>query len=212
MAYTKESLVKELIGMGIKDRKVLDAVEKTKRELFIPRGYMEEAYANYPLYIGHGQTISQPYTVAFMIELLELKKGLKVLEVGAGSGYNAAVMSTIVGKEGKITATEIIPELAETAAKNLEKASIKNVAVVEADGSRGYAKEAPYDRIIVTAAAPELKQEWIEQLKGTGILVFPLGEQHTGQAMIKIRKKGSELIGENHGSFMFVPLRTDKNK
>ncbi|MEK6917053.1 MAG: protein-L-isoaspartate(D-aspartate) O-methyltransferase, partial [Nanoarchaeota archaeon] len=194
------------------NKNVLDAIRKIKRELFIPEEFMDQAYTNHPLYIGYGQTISQPYTVAFMVELLELKKGQKVLEIGAGSGYNAAVMSYLVGDKGKIITTEIIHNLTENAKKNLKKLEIKNVEVIHKDGSRGYEEQMPYDRIIVTAATPDIKNEWIEQLKNEGILVLPLENHYSSQTMIKIKKSGDKLIEEAHGYFKFVPLRTDKNK
>ena len=190
----------------IKDKKVIDAFKKVPREYFIRDGYETEAYGDYPLPIGMGQTISQPTTVMIMTEALEVKKGQKILEVGAGSGYQAAILSKLVGKKGKIITTEFIPELAEFAAYNLKKAKIKNVEVIHYDGSQGYEKEMPYDRIIVTAACPGIPKPLIEQLKDQGIIIAPVGS-FFGQDMVKGVKKKGKLETENLGSFVFVPLK-----
>ena len=191
----------------IKDEKLLEAFREVPRELFIKDGFEEEAYGDYPLPIGMGQTISQPTTVMIMTQALELKEGQKVLEVGAGSGWQAAIIGKIVGEKGKVITTEIIAELAEFARKNINKAKIKNVKVINYDGSQGYKKEAPYDRCIITAACPQIPPPIIEQLKEGGIVVAPVGSLAFGQSMIKLRKKSKELIKENLGSFVFVPLK-----
>jgi len=128
----------------IKDEKLLKAFEEVPREIFIRNGFEEEAYGDYPLPIGSGQTISQPTTVMIMTRALELKEGQKVLEIGTGSGWQAAIIGKIVGKKGKVITTEIIPELAEFAKNNIKKAKINNVKVINYDGSQGYKKEAPY--------------------------------------------------------------------
>ena len=156
--------------------KVVEAMKKVPRHLFIPPAYRSEAYVDTPLPIGKGQTISAPHMVAIMCELLDLKKGDKVLEVGAGCGYHAAVVAEIVGREGKVIAIERIPELAETAKRNLEALGYDNVKVVVGDGSKGYEKEAPYDKIYVTASAPKIPEPLIEQLKVGGKLVIPVGD------------------------------------
>ncbi len=204
--------VKELIDYWkkdkiITDRKVLDAFQKVERENFISEHLEKEAYADVPLPIGYGQTISQPTTIALMTEALELKKGLKVLEVGTGSGYQAALIANIIGGKGKVITTEIIPQLAEFARANLKKAKIMNVIVLEKDGSQGHKEEAPYDRIIVTAAAPEVPKHLLEQLKEKGILLAPVGDLYN-QEMLKVRKlKNGKTKTENLGDFVFVPLR-----
>lgn len=202
-----EALLDELRAMGIDDERVLDAMKDTKRELFVPEHLESEAYANYPLPLSHGQTISQPYTVAFMLEQLKLEPGQKVLEVGAGSGWNAALIARLVRPRGIVIATEIISELALNAEANLKRAGISNVKVVCADGSLGYEKEAPYDRIIVTAACPKVPKPLIEQLADNGILIAPVGSGIFGQDMVRLVKRGDNLESDSLGRFVFVPLR-----
>ncbi|RLF35950.1 MAG: protein-L-isoaspartate O-methyltransferase [Thermoplasmata archaeon] len=194
----------------IKDKKVLEAFQKVNREYFVPAHLKQEAYVDAPLPIGYGQTISQPTTIAIMTQALELRKGLefKVLEIGTGSGYQAALIAYIIGK-GKVITTEIIPELVDFAKANLRKAKIKNVEVLHVDGSLGYKKEAPYDRIIMTAASPSVPKQLITQLKEQGIFVGPVGTYH--QQMLKIRRLGKRKTKiDNLGDFVFVPLRGKK--
>lgn len=191
----------------IKDKKVIEAFKAIPREKFIPQEQVKEAYGDYPLSIGKGQTISQPTTVMLMTEALELKEGDKVLEIGAGSGYQAAIIAKIVGSKGKVITTEIIPELAEFAQKKIKKLKIKNVKIVNHDGSQGYKKESPYTKIIVTAACPKIPPPLLEQLKDNGILVAPVGPVFLGQSMLKIRKRGNKFEEENLGDFAFVPLK-----
>ena len=196
-----ERLIEELKLMGIKDEKVLEVIKKIPRHKFILENYLSEAYANYPLSIGYNQTISQPYTVAFMLQSLELKKNDKVLEIGTGSGWNAALISEIV-KPGKVYTTEIIKELVEFAKKNLK--DYKNVKVIYSDGSQGLKEYEPYSKIIVTAGCPEIPKPLIEQLKPNGILVAPVGSY--SQKMLKITKN-KQLKIQELGDFVFVPLK-----
>lgn len=191
----------------ITDEKLLKAFKDVPRGLFIRDGFEEEAYGDYPLPIGQGQTISQPTTVMLMTQALELKEGQKVLEVGAGSGWQAAIIGKIIGNKGKVITTEIIPELAKFAKNNINKAKIKNVKVINYDGSQGYKKEAPYDRIIITAACPRIPPPLIDQLKNNGILVAPVGSLAFGQNMLKLRKTKTGIETESLGSFVFVPLK-----
>jgi len=193
----------------INDEKVIEAFRHVKRELFVLPHLKEEAYVDVPLPIGYGQTISQPTTIAIMTQGLELKNGLKVLEVGTGSGYQAAIIGFIIGKRGKVFTTEIIHELVDFAKQNLKKAAAKNVEVIESDGSMGYVNEAPYDRIIVTAACPEIPQVLAKQLKKNEIMVLPVGTLE-GQKMLKVKKldeEGKLFDVKNLGDFVFVPLR-----
>lgn len=190
----------------IKDKKLLKAFESVPRDKFIRTGYKGEAYGDHPLPIGHGQTISQPTTVMIMTQALELKPGDKVLEVGAGSGYQAAIIAKMIG-DGKVITTEIISELVVFAKENLKNANIKNVDVVNWDGSKGYDKEAPYDKIIVTAACPKIPRPLIKQLKEGGIIVAPVGSLVFGQKMIKGKKIDGKLEEESLGRFVFVPLK-----
>lgn len=203
----KQRLLEHWISSEIiKEKKVIEAFKKTPREEFLKPEHKEEAYGDYALSIGEGQTISQPTTVMLMTEALELKDSHKVLEVGSGSGYQAAIISKIIGNKGKVISTEIIPKLAEFAKNNIEKLKIKNIEIIRHDGSKGYAKQAPYDRIIVTAASPEIPKPLIKQLKENGIIIIPVGNL-VEQIMIKGIKKGGRLIKEEIGQFMFVPLK-----
>lgn len=203
-AREKDWLIARWEREGI-SKSVLAAFRKIPRELFVLEMYQEDAYADIPLPILADQTISQPSTVMLMLDALDVKPGMRVLEVGAGSGYNAALLGVLVGNTGKVTSTEILPELVAFARKNLKKAGITNVTVVHHDGSKGYAKEAPYDRIICTAAAPRIPDVLVKQLKEGGIILIPVGPAY-GQEMVKGKKFKGELLTEKLGGFIFVPL------
>jgi protein-L-isoaspartate(D-aspartate) O-methyltransferase len=195
-----KELVQELLEMGLlKDERIRKVFENTDRKDFVPEKLRTWAYANYPLEIGEGQTISQPYTVVFMTEALDVKEGQKILEVGSGSGYQAAILSQLAGDSGKVITTEIRPELFEMARNNLRKYS--NVTVILSDGSRGFAKEEPFDRIIVTASATKVPEPLVKQLKNDGIMVIPVGNE-----MYRIEKKGKQIEKTFLGHFVFVPL------
>lgn len=188
----------------LKSPHVILAFGKVSREDFVLPEYKKRAYDDMPLPIMSGQTISQPSTVAIMTELLDVRDGNKVFEVGTGSGYQAAILSEIVGESGNVITTEIVPEVFEFGKKNLEK--YRNVEAILLDGSKGYEKGAPYDRIIITAAAPEIPEILKKQLKVGGKLVAPVGAGFM-QEMTLI-----ELVSEKeykityHGNFMFVPM------
>ncbi len=202
---SKESLLDYWRKSGIiTDEKVLKAFKEVPREDFVLEKDGDAAYADHPLHIGGGQTISQPTTVMIMTQALELKEGMKVLEVGAGSGYQAALISRIIGSEGRIITVEFLESLYSFAKKNLKDCS--NVKVVKGDGSKGYEKEAPYDRIIVTCAAPSIPPPLFEQLRMKGIIVIPVGSLYT-QKMIKAKKTKKGIDKKDLGSFAFVPLR-----
>ena len=187
----------------ITDKKLIKAFEEIKRENFITKEFIDEAYGDYPLPIGHEQTISQPTTIMIMTQALELKTTDKVLEIGSGSGYQAAIISRLAKK---VISIEIIKDLALFAKENINKNNIKNVEIIHGDGSKGYEKSAPYDKIIVTAACPKIPESLIEQIKNNGIIVAPIGPLY-GQVMIKARKIKNQLITEKLGDFMFVPLK-----
>jgi protein-L-isoaspartate(D-aspartate) O-methyltransferase len=192
-----------LRGRGIKDEAVLAAMAKVPRHEFVPPDYQEYAYADHPLPIGYGQTISQPYIVALMTELLELKRGDKVLEIGTGSGYQAAVLAELTDE---VYTVEIIPELAASAAERLKRLGYDNVHVKNADGYYGWKEHAPYDAIIVTAAPDHVPQPLIQQLKDGGRLVIPVGPPGGYQTLWQIRKKGDEIESRNVTGVIFVPL------
>ena len=197
-------LIGELELYGVKG-KVLEAIGKVRREEFVLERDKGNAYGNYPLPIGHGQTISQPLMVAEMTEVLELERGMKVLEVGAGSGYQAAIIKELVGEEGEVVSIEKIPELAKFARGNLKRSGYE-VEVVVGDGTLGYEAKAPYDRIMVTAGAPDVPERLVEQLKVGGLLVIPVGGGHM-QALKIVRKVREGWVEEREGAgCVFVKL------
>ncbi len=202
-----KKLVEYLKSVGvIKSEKVEKAFLETPRHLFVPKNLIPHAYQDVPLPIGAGQTISQPTTVAIMTELLDVKEGNKVLEIGTGSGWQAAILSRLVGT-GKVYTIERLKSLCETAKNNLKKLDIKNVEVVCKDGSDGLKEKAPFDRIIVTAAVPKIPSILLQQLKIGGKLVAPVGSL-VGQKMVLVEKKRGEIRAEQIPDvFRFVPLR-----
>ena len=166
-------MVKDQIeARGIKNPEVLAAMRAVPRALFVPESVRPQAYEDHPLPIGFGQTISQPSIVGLMTELLDPKKNQRVLEIGTGSGYQAAILSGLVGE---LYSIEIVPELARSAAETLSRLGFRNVTVREGDGYRGWPEKAPFDRIILTAAPPEIPQVLLDQLKPAGMLVAPVG-------------------------------------
>jgi len=197
-------MIEDLKAKGIKDKKVLEAINKVPREDFVLEEFRQEAYEDKALPIVSSQTISQPYTVAFMLEKLNLKEKDKVLEIGSGSGWNSALISFITKSE--VFSVEFDENVADFAKKNLEKQKISHVKVIVGDGNKGYEKERPYDKIIVTAACSKIPFDLIEQLKNKGILLVPVGSLFD-QDLIKITKKGKETEKENLGKFVFVPLK-----
>lgn len=200
----KQYLIKKWENENLNfDKSIIKAFLEVPRENFVLPGYITLAYQDTPLPILENQTISQPKTVMMMTQALGLKHGLKVLEIGAGSGYQAALISKIIGEKGKIITLEIRDELFEMAKNNLKK--YKNVEVVKGDGSIGYEKQAPYDRIILTAAAPYISDELKQQLKENGIILGPVSESGF-QKMIKLIKNKNGFKKQDLGYFSFVPL------
>jgi protein-L-isoaspartate(D-aspartate) O-methyltransferase len=199
----RRRMVREQIeARGVRDPAVLKAMEKVPRHLFIPEAMLDQAYEDSPLPIGSKQTISPPYTVAFMTEALELAGNEKVLEIGTGSGYQTAILAEL-SKE--VYSLERIPELAELASKRLAELGYKNVRVRTADGTLGWPEAGPFPAIIVTAGAPEIPEPLLEQLEDRGRLVIPVGDKHS-QTMIRVRKRGRETVRESLGPFRFVEL------
>jgi protein-L-isoaspartate(D-aspartate) O-methyltransferase len=194
----------QLEGRGISDAGVLKAMGTVPRHLFVSRRYRDQAYEDYPLPIGSGQTISQPYVVALMTELLKLKPDHKVFELGTGSGYQAAVASAVAGT---VYTVEIYEDLARTAKKRLKTLGYENVYARQGDGYFGWEEHAPFDAIIVTAAADHIPPPLIEQLKPGGRLIIPLGSPFSVQQLVLISKDIEGRISEEPViAVRFVPL------
>jgi protein-L-isoaspartate(D-aspartate) O-methyltransferase len=192
----------QLIPRGIKDERVLRAMRKVPRHLFMPESVRYSAYEDMAMSIGEGQTISQPYMVAIMTELLELTGIEKVLEIGTGSGYQAAILAELTAE---VYTMERIAALADRASERLKALGYENIHVVVGDGTQGLGNVAPFDRIIVTAAAPTLPPPLISQLKEGGIIVAPVGERFS-QILLKGRKVKDHLEEAYHTPCAFVPL------
>ncbi len=188
---------------GIGDKRVIRAMLTVPRHEFVPREYQEHSYEDRPLPIGYGQTISQPYIVALMTTLLDLEEGDRVLEVGTGSGYQAAVLAEIVDE---VYTVEIIPELAESAVKRLKRLGYTQVQAANLDGYYGWEEYAPYDAIVVTCAPDHMPAPLLEQLKDGGRLVIPVGSPGAYQTLWLVRREGDEFRYENWGGVAFVPL------
>ena len=200
----KEMVERQLRGRGIHDERVLRAALEIPREEFVPVESRVLSYADDPVAIGFGQTISQPYMVALMAECLELQGFETVLDVGAGSGYSAALLGALVSK---VVAIELIPALAEQARKNLERSGrAGNIVVVRGDGSRGSADMAPYDAISVAAAAPDVPPALLEQLRDPGRLVIPVGTI-ADQELRVVTKRNGKIRSRVATLCRFVPLR-----
>ncbi|RMG56942.1 MAG: protein-L-isoaspartate(D-aspartate) O-methyltransferase [Deltaproteobacteria bacterium] len=177
----------QIRGRGVKDEKLLSVMEKIPRHLFVPESLRDRAYDDCPLPIGENQTISQPYIVALMTEALSLTGKEKVLELGTGSGYQAAILAELAEK---VITIERIPTLAERAEKVLKELGYENVRVITGDGTLGYEEEAPYDRVIITAATPDFPPPVVEQLKEGGVIVGPLGGAFEQELVRGVKKKG----------------------
>lgn len=191
-------------AQGIEDSSTLEAMRHVPRHLFVPESYRQYAYQNRPLPIGFDQTISQPYIVAYMTSLLELSAGGKVLEVGTGSGYQAAVLSEITPH---VYTIEIVEELAKRTLKLFQNLGYETIEVKIGDGFYGWKEHAPYDAVIVTAAPEEIPQPHIEQLKPGGVLVIPVGTRTKGQFMLRVTKdENGELHREKKIPVRFVPF------
>ncbi len=201
LSLARDNLIAKL-SLEISDKRVLEAMRRVPREAFVPQDQYYAAYEDRPLSIGFGQTISQPYIVALMVQALELKGGDKVLELGAGSGYEAAILAELARE---VVTVERISELVEGAKRALEKLGYSNVKVHLASGELGWSDEAPYGAIIVSAGAPTIPQILLNQLSFGGRLVIPVGSRWQ-QDLLKVtkRRKGNKV--ENLGGCYFVPL------
>jgi len=201
LSRSKATLLAEL-AQEIRDRRVLEAIARVARERFVPQELRPYAYENRPLRIGHGQTISQPLIVAMMTQALSLRGDEKLLEVGTGSGYQSALLSHLAGE---VVSVERLPELAERAARVLAELGYAKVSVYAAGETLGWPQEAPYDAIIVTAAAPRVPQELMEQLVMGGQMVIPVGSRDLQELVRAVRSPEGPAL-TNLGSCRFVPL------
>lgn len=192
----------QLAARGVRDPLVLEAMRRVPRHLFVPAVYQGAAYRDSPLPIGSGQTISQPYIVGLMTELLDISPGDHVLEIGAGSGYQAAILREI---GASVITIERLPEVARLARENLERAGISGVDVITGDGTEGYPPAAPYNAILITAATPEVPEPLISQLDEGGRLVAPVGSRDI-QELVRLEKSGGRITRSTFGGVVFVPL------
>jgi len=199
----REEMVKrQLIPRGINDRRVLDAFLRVEREKFVPSSLREDAYKDFPLSIGEGQTISQPYMAALMTQCLNLRGEEKILEIGTGSGYQTAILALL---GWQVYSVERIPSLAEKAKKLLKKMGYDNVKIFVGNGTVGLEQYAPYDRILVTAGAKDIPPPLIQQLAEEGIMVIPVGNAYSQELMV-VKKKDGKISSKGVERCVFVPL------
>lgn len=187
----------------IQDARVLDAMREVPRHIFVPEALQTRSYGDHALPIEEGQTISQPFIVARMTELLELNKTSRVLEIGAGSGYQTAILARVAGQ---VFAIERLAELARKAQERIRQLNIYNATVKCFDGTMGWAAHAPYDAILVAAGAPSITEPLVTQLKIGGKLIMPVGEQKDAQRLVRITKTATDIAREDFGACAFVPL------
>lgn len=202
-----EELVKKLVSLGVLvSPQIISAFLACDRKEFVLPEYQGEAYVDAPLPIGSGQTVSQPYTVAFMVELLQPKAGQKILDIGFGSGWTTAILAEIAGPKGRVYGVEIVPELYEFGKRNLQKFAYENLELLNQSGTHGLPAVAPFDRILVSAASPSLPKALPEQLCLGGKLVIPIGPGYS--CAIKSLKKieQNKFQEEEYPGFAFVPL------
>ena len=200
----REKMVNSQIkARGILGRFTLAAMRSVPRHKFVPEGFMSSAYQDSPLPIGYGQTISQPYIVAFMTEIIKPKENFKVLEIGTGSGYQAAILAEIVDS---VYTIEIVEELFATAKKRLQDLKYDNIVVKNADGYHGWEEKGPFDAIVVTAAAEFVPPPLIVQLKDGGKMIIPVGKPFTTQQLLLVEKKGDKIRTKNLMFVRFVPF------
>jgi protein-L-isoaspartate(D-aspartate) O-methyltransferase len=202
-AVRERMVTQQIISRGVTDAPTLKAMRKVPRHLFVPKEYENEAYDDNPLPIGYGQTISQPYIVAYMTEVVK-PSVKKTLEIGTGSGYQAAVLAEIVDK---VYTIEIVPELAKESAERLKELGYKNIVCKYGDGYKGWAEYAPFDIIIVTAAPEQVPQPLIDQLAENGRLVIPVGAPSAVQELILVEKQKGKIEKSRLTFVRFVPFK-----
>lgn len=209
-SYRHQGMRKKLIDTirkkGIQDERVLEVMNTIPRHFFLDSSFLEFAYEDKPFPIGSGQTISQPYTVAFQTELLEVKKGDKILEIGTGSGYQACVLEELGAKVFSVERQKRLFDKTKSFLSGLNY----HVKVFYGDGNKGLPTYGPFDKIIITAAAPNIHENLIDQLKSGGFMVVPLGQGEVQTMMRYTKTQTGELIAESFGTFRFVPLLKDK--
>lgn len=197
-------MTRAIIGKDKLDERVMNAIAEVPRHLFVPLYEQAVAYANGPLPIGHGQTISQPYIVALMTDLLQCGPDARVLEIGTGSGYQTAILSRVVAR---VYTIEVIPELARDAAERLERLGYTNIETRVGDGAEGWPENAPFDGVIVTAAAPKIPPALVEQLAEGARMVIPVGPPYGHQELLVVEKRpGNSVLTRNVLAVAFVPL------
>lgn len=203
IAARKIRLIMQLRHAGISDTDVLSAIERIPRETFVPESFRDQAYENMALPIGHGQTLSQPQVVAAMTQALHADRRLKVLEIGTGSGYQAAVLAQLCRR---LYTIERHRELLAVAEERFAELRLHNITCRAGDGSKGWPEQAPFSRIIVTAAATEVPAPLLDQLAPGGILIAPIGRSGAVQELVRLTRHGSEFTEESLGQVRFVPL------
>lgn len=201
-ASQRQKMIELLRSRGIRDERVLKAMAEIPRHWFVPEAFEAQAYGDHALPIGQEQTISQPYMVAIMTELLEVNQDSTVLEIGAGSGYQTAVLSAV---SGRVFALERLSDLARTAQANIRRLGCYNATVKWFDGTIGWSEHAPYDGILVAAGGPEVPEPLVQQLAIGGRLVIPVGDTEQ-QTLVRILRTENGIVRENHGQCMFVKL------
>ena len=209
-ARKRQKMVKEqLAARDISDRRVLEAMGRVPRHLFVPPAYRDEAYADYPLPIGESQTISQPYIVALMTQCLALKGGEKILEIGTGSGYQAAVLAEL---KARVFSIDINPRLAEQAGRTLRELGYEDIRVKSGDGFFGWPEEAPFDAIIITCASPRLPPLLVDELREGGRLIIPLGGARQFQVLTLVTKTADGIRTKEISGVRFVPMTGEAQK
>lgn len=200
----RQRMVREQIAArGISQPEILEAMSLVPRHLFVPEAFQSHAYEDSPVPIGYGQTISQPYMVALMTSLLEVEKGMRVLEIGAGSGYQAAILATL---GCNVISIERLPDLYQRARELLRKMGYRSIHLHKGDGTLGFAVSAPFERILVTAGGPQVPPPLLAQLADKGILLIPVGEKPRTQRLLRLRKQNGHILQEDLGPAAFVDL------
>lgn len=202
-----DGLIEHLMKTGgLRTLEIINAFRNIPRHLFVPNRHLSRAYEDKPLLLEKGQTISQPYTVAVMLEAIKPKKGDNILEIGTGSGWTACLLADIVGDSGKITTIDIFPELVDFAKKNLEKVKLKDIEMVTGDGKDGFADNSPYDSVLINAACNKVPESVENQVKINGRVVAPVNSYYAQRMVSATKISEKSWVKKDLGSFMFVPL------